>query len=57
MNDYRIVMATVAITVMYSSIQRPSAILNCTIDEYRGGREAEGVFVVKVMQCLQCQYR
>ena len=49
MNDCRIVMATVAIAVMYSSVQRPSAILNCTMDEYHGGRGVEGVFVVKVM--------
>ena len=45
-------MSIVAMATMYTSVQRPSAIVNCTMDEYSTGNDNDGVFVIKVNSIL-----
>ena len=49
-SEIRVATAAVAVTMLFSSAQRPSAILGVTIDEVENKRWRDGVWIISVRQ-------
>lgn len=50
LEDLRLAVATMAFAVLYTSAQRPGAVLNATVDEYRAATVVKDTLVIKVQQ-------
>ena len=47
-NSLKAAMGVVMVSVVLKSYQRPGAVCNCTVEEYKGAKTIEGISIIKV---------
>ena len=47
-NDLKLAMGSVMLAIKLKSFQRPGAVMNCTINEYRNAVKTDGTLIIKV---------